>query len=77
MLEYIFFFNPGNRTKREIPYRSGYQFHNGIDIAGSYGSPIRAASGGKVTFSGRRGSLGNLLIIGHANGYETYTKVHQ
>ncbi len=57
---------------REIPYREGYQFHNGIDIAGSYGSPIRAASDGKVTFSGRRGSLGNLLIIDHANGYETY-----
>ncbi len=57
---------------REIPYRDGYQFHNGIDIAGSYGSTIRATADGKVTFSGRRGSLGNLLIIDHANGYETY-----
>ncbi len=57
---------------RKIPYSSGYQFHTGVDIIGSRGSPIWATAGGEVTFSGYRGSLGNLLIIDHGHGYETY-----
>ncbi len=57
---------------RAIPYSDGYQFHRGVDIVGSHGSPIRAAADGKVTFSGYRGAFGNLLIIEHFNGYETY-----
>lgn len=57
---------------RSIPYGSGYQFHTGVDIIGSRGSPVWATADGKVTFSGYRGSLGNLLIIDHGYGYETY-----
>jgi len=57
---------------RNIPYGSGYQFHTGVDIAGSHGSRIRAAAQGEVSFSGYRGSLGNLLIIDHGYGYKTY-----
>ncbi len=57
---------------RKIPYSSGYQFHTGVDIAGSHGSNVRAAARGEVVFSGYRGSLGNLLIIDHGYGYETY-----
>ncbi len=57
---------------RNIPYDDGYQFHTGIDIAGSFGSSIRATAGGVVVYSGYRGSLGNLLIIDHGYGYETY-----
>ncbi len=57
---------------RPIPYSSGYQFHTGVDIIGSRGSSIWAAADGKVTFSGYRGSLGNLVVIDHGYGYETY-----
>jgi len=57
---------------RRIPYGSGYQFHTGVDIAGSYGSTIRATAKGRVIYSGYRGSLGNLLIIDHGHGYKTY-----
>ena len=58
---------------RRTPYsRNGYQFHTGVDITGSYGSSIYAAAPGKVTFTGYRGSLGNLVIIDHGYGYETY-----
>lgn len=58
---------------REIPYAGrGYQFHAGIDIVGSYGSPIYATAHGEVVFSGYRGSFGNLVIIDHGHGYETY-----
>ncbi len=58
---------------RPIPYSSrGYQFHSGVDIIGAYGTDVRATADGKVTFSGYRGSLGNLLIIDHGYGYETW-----
>ncbi len=58
---------------RRIPYsKSGYQFHTGVDIIGSYSSSIFATAPGTVTFSGYRGSLGNLIIIDHGYGYETY-----
>lgn len=58
---------------RRIPYASsGYQFHNGVDIIGSYGSAVWAAANGEVVFTGYRGSLGNLIIIDHGYDYETY-----
>ncbi len=57
---------------RETPYGNGYQFHTGVDIAGSHGSTVWASADGEVIYSGYRGSLGNLLIVDHGNGYETY-----
>lgn len=57
---------------RETPYGDGYQFHTGVDIAGSHGSTVWATADGEVIYSGYRGSLGNLLIICHGNGYETH-----
>ncbi len=58
---------------RRIPYASsGYQFHTGVDIVGSRGAAIWATADGKVTYTGYRGSLGNLVIIDHGYGYETY-----
>lgn len=47
-------------------------YHSGIDIAGSYGTAIKAADGGKVTFSGYKGNYGYLVIITHDNGTQTY-----
>ena len=46
--------------------------HTGLDIASSSGSPIKAAASGKVTFAGWKGSYGNLLVITHSNGVQTY-----
>jgi len=46
--------------------------HTGLDIATSTGTPVLAASSGTVTFSGRKGSYGNLLVITHSNGVQTY-----
>lgn len=47
-------------------------FHTGLDIAGSYGSPIVAADDGKVSFVGWSGGYGKLVKIDHQNGYVTY-----
>ena len=46
--------------------------HTGLDIATSTGTPIVAAASGTVTFAGWKGSYGNLLVISHADGVQTY-----
>lgn len=46
--------------------------HTGLDIATSTGTPVAAAAGGTVTFSGWKGSYGNLMVITHSNGVQTY-----
>ena len=46
--------------------------HTGLDIATSTGTPIVAAAGGTVTFSGYKGSYGNMIVISHGNGVQTY-----
>ena len=46
--------------------------HTGIDVAAKTGTDINAADGGKVSFAGSNGSYGNLIIIDHENGYQTY-----
>jgi len=44
----------------------------GIDIAGAVGDPVLAAADGKVMYAGNgvRG-LGNLILLGHSNGFIT------
>ena len=49
-----------------------YSYHSGIDIVASYGAAICAADGGTVTYAGYKGSYGNLVIITHDNGTQTY-----
>ena len=46
--------------------------HTGLDIAASKGTPIYAAASGTVTYSGYKGSYGNLIVITHADGVSTY-----
>lgn len=46
--------------------------HRGTDIAASTGTPIKAAAAGTVTFSGKYSTYGNLIIISHGNGVQTY-----
>lgn len=48
------------------------RLHTGIDIAASTGSPIYAADGGTVIFSGWESGYGYLVKIDHKNGYVTY-----
>src|SRR6185295_8919668 len=51
--------------------RSG-QRNDGINIAAAYGTPIRAAAAGTITYAGNelRG-YGNLILIKHDDGYVT------
>lgn len=47
------------------------RMHEGVDIAISQGTPIRAAADGEVTFSGWGGGYGYLVIVDHGRGIET------
>ena len=46
--------------------------HTGLDIATSSGTPIRPIAAGTVSYAGRKGSYGNLVIVNHGNGIESY-----
>lgn len=46
--------------------------HTGLDVAADTGTPIYAAASGTVTNASVFGGYGNLIIINHGNGVETY-----
>jgi murein DD-endopeptidase MepM/ murein hydrolase activator NlpD len=50
----------------------GKRRHLGVDMRSPKGSPIYAADGGVVTTSAYKGSYGNLVVLNHGNGLETY-----
>ena len=52
-------------------YRHGRR-HQGIDLPYPTGTPVYAAFDGKVRVSDYVGGYGNLVIIRHANGLETF-----
>ncbi|CCQ96952.1 putative Peptidase M23B [[Clostridium] ultunense Esp] len=61
-------------TRGSISSRYGMRngrMHRGLDIAARTGTPIKAADGGKVVYTGRKGAYGNLVEIDHGNGYIT------
>lgn len=45
--------------------------HEGIDIAAPQGTPVHAADGGTVIFSGTLHGYGNVVIISHDDDYAT------
>jgi murein DD-endopeptidase MepM/ murein hydrolase activator NlpD len=45
--------------------------HEGIDIAGDFGTPIAAPARASVVFAGAKGPLGNTVILEHGNGVRT------
>ena len=65
------FINPSFGTLSSRYGRRWGRSHNGIDIAGSYNSPIKAADGGVVTYAGWMSGYGNYVVIDHENGYQT------
>lgn len=63
-----------NPARGSLSSRFGWRWgrkHEGIDIAAKIGTPIYAADGGKVSFSGTQSGYGKVVIIDHGNGLQT------
>lgn len=56
---------------RSSPGGIGSTFHEGVDIAGDYGTPIAATAAGTVTQAGWVGGYGYLVEVKHAGGIVT------
>ena len=57
-------------TRRD-PFTGVRTFHNGIDIANSLGTPVRASMAGTVTDTGFNSSYGNYIVLSHEGGFQT------
>jgi murein DD-endopeptidase MepM/ murein hydrolase activator NlpD len=60
-------FNP----HRHHPILNLIRGHMGTDYAAPVGTPVRAASDGRVSFKGRKGGYGNALMLAHTRGVST------
>jgi murein DD-endopeptidase MepM/ murein hydrolase activator NlpD len=54
------------------PISNQQEYHEGLDIAVWYNTPILATAPGKVTFVGWNGGYGLSVEIDHGSGYTTY-----
>ncbi len=57
---------------RRHPLTGRSTMHNGMDWAGSRGTAILASADGVVKKAGRQGGYGNMVVIQHDFGIETY-----
>jgi murein DD-endopeptidase MepM/ murein hydrolase activator NlpD len=48
------------------------EFHQGLDLAADYGTPVHAAADGVVVSAGWEGGFGIKVDIDHENGYHTW-----
>ena len=57
---------------RTAPLRGASTNHKGTDFAAPTGTPIYAAADGTVTSARYSGNAGNMIVINHGNGLQTY-----
>ena len=60
-------FNP----RRLHPILNLIRGHMGTDYAAPTGTPVHAASDGRVSFAGRRGGYGNAVVLAHTSSVST------
>ncbi len=57
--------------KRKHPVLNRIRAHKGVDYAAQTGTPVKTTANGKVTFRGRKGGYGNVVIVQHGETYST------
>jgi murein DD-endopeptidase MepM/ murein hydrolase activator NlpD len=58
--------------RRFHPVSKRYKAHTGIDYGAPTGTSIFATANGRVMFAGWKSGYGQLMIVKHPNGYQTY-----
>jgi murein DD-endopeptidase MepM/ murein hydrolase activator NlpD len=53
--------------QRRSPWAPNSEFHSGIDIGASIGTPVKAPAPGVVVFAGQQAEYGITLVIDHGN----------
>lgn len=53
------------------PIDKKVKFHGGLDVAIPTGTRVNSAADGVVSFAGKKGGYGNLVIVQHPDGRET------
>jgi len=62
-----------NFGHRENPFTGeSIERHKGLDIKGRHGELVKTTASGTVKFASRKGGYGNVVIVAHGNGFETY-----
>jgi murein DD-endopeptidase MepM/ murein hydrolase activator NlpD len=56
---------------RKHPILNRIRAHRGVDYAARTGTPVKSAGDGEVTFRGRKGGYGQVIIVKHGEHYET------
>ncbi len=57
--------------RRVSPWTGAVEFHPGLDISATSGTPVLAPAAGVVTYAGPGGDYGNAVIIDHGNDLTT------
>jgi len=56
---------------RKHPVLNRIRAHKGVDYAAPRGTPVRATGSGKITFRGRKGGYGKVVILKHGTRYSS------
>jgi murein DD-endopeptidase MepM/ murein hydrolase activator NlpD len=56
---------------RRDPFTGGPDFHSGVDLAASRGTPVKATADGVVKTAGYLGNYGNAIVMDHGYGIGT------
>jgi murein DD-endopeptidase MepM/ murein hydrolase activator NlpD len=58
--------------ERSDPFSGEGAFHTGIDLSAASGTQVHVTADGVVTSAGWGGDYGNLVVVNHGNGVQTY-----
>ena len=54
------------------PFSGEGAIHTGVDLSAAWGTPVHAAADGIVTHASWGGNYGNIVIIDHGDGLQTW-----